>query len=145
MTNEDMNEVVDTKLKIIDLVGARLKTRFEIISAIEDMGYTREQAIQLVLWESVDKVSSHLKRIEDGICSIVSPFEENELRVNSGTDGEMELLGIALNNINDTLDGISDTIDRLGDNLTDSINAIEEDIRTDKVSIKGRIDNYNLN
>ena len=144
MTNEDMNEVVDTKLKIIGLVGARLKTRFEIISAIESMGYTREQAIQLVLWESVDEVSSHLKQIKDGICSVVSPFEENKLRVNSGTDGEMELLRIALNNINDTLDGISDAIDRLGDNLTNSIDAIEEDIRTGKAFVKGEISTYNL-
>ncbi len=145
MTNDDMNELVDTKLKIRGLVGARLKTRFEIISAIEDMGYTREQAIQLVLWESVDKVSSHLKQIEGDICSIVSPFKENRLRVDSGTDGEMELIRIALYNIDNTLDGVSDTIDRLGDNLTNSINAIEEDICTGKVSIKGRIDNYNLN
>lgn len=145
MTNEDMNEVVDTKLKIIGLVGARLKTRFEIISAIESMGYTREQAIQLVLWESVDKVSSYLKQIEGDICSIVSPFEEKRLRVDSGTDGEMELIRIALYNIDNTLDGISDTIDRLGDNLTNSINAIEEDIRTGKAFVKGEISTYNLN
>ena len=145
MTNEDMNEVVDTKLKIIGLVGARLKTRFEIISAIESMGYTREQAIQFVLWESVDKVSSYLKQIEGDICSIVSPFEEKRLRVDSGTDGEMELIRIALYNIDNTLDGISDTIDRLGDNLTNSINAIEEDIRTGKAFVKGEISTYNLN
>lgn len=145
MTNDGMNELADAKLKIIGLVGARLKTRFEIISAIEDMGYTREQAIQLVLWESVDEVSSHLKQIEDGICSIVSPFEENRLRVNSGTDGEMELIRIALYNIDNTLDGISDTIDRLGDNLTNSIDAIEEDIRTGKTFVKGEIGTYNLN
>ena len=67
------------------------------------------------------------------------------MRINSYTDGERELIRIALNDINNTLDGISDTIDRLGDNLTNSIDTIEEDARTGKIFIKGKIDNRNLN
>ena len=145
MTNEDMSRLIDAKLEIRKQVSAMMRTRFEIFCAIEDMGYTRELAIQLALWQSVDEVSSHLKQIEDGIRSVVSPFEGNALRINSYTDGERELIRIALNDINNTLDGISDTIDRLGDNLTNSIDTIEEDARTGKIFIKGKIDNRNLN
>ena len=145
MTNENTDELVDTKLDIVGLVNARLKTRFEVISAIETMGYTREQAIQLLLWESIDDVSSYLRQIEDGVRSVVSPFEENRLRINSGMDGEAELIRTALYNIDNNLDAISDTIDRLGDNLTNSIDAIEEDARTGKVFIKGEVSAYTLN
>ena len=49
MTNEDMSRLIDAKLEIRKQVSAMMRTRFEIISAIEDMGYTREQAIQLAL------------------------------------------------------------------------------------------------
>ena len=58
----------------------------------------------------------------------------------------MEMLKVsAIRDLNDTLYDISDTIDRLGDNLTYSINAIEEDIRTGKAFVKGEISTYNLN
>ena len=71
----------------------------------------------------------------------------HELEENGFTrDQAIQLLqATAMRSVASLLDDISETIDRLSDNLTNSIDALEEAATTGKISIKGRIDNYNLN
>lgn len=58
----------------------------------------------------------------------------------------MEMLKVsAIRDLNDTLHDISNTIEREGEFIYESIDAIEEDIRTGKAFVKGEISTYNLN
>lgn len=80
---------------------------------------------------------------------IVETIEELKSEYDYSFDEAVKLLQLVglkdiiriLEEINSVLDDIGRAIDR----TNDSIDAIEEDICTGKVSIKGRIDNYNLN
>ena len=80
---------------------------------------------------------------------IVETIEELKSEYDYSFDEAVKLLQLVglkdiiriLEEINSVLDDIGRAIDR----TNDSIDAIEEDICNGKVSIKGRIDNYNLN
>ena len=80
---------------------------------------------------------------------IVETIEELKSEYDYSFDEAVKLIQLGslkdiiriLEEINSVLDDIGRAIDR----TNDSIDAIEEDICTGKVSIKGRIDNYNLN
>lgn len=106
------------------------------VGELENKGFTRDQAIQLLVADAVIHAASCLDGIYERLYSITSPLETGYLHVELDDGIEDKLSGI-----NNTLDDIGRAIDR----TNDSIDAIEEDICTGKVSIKGRIDNYNLN
>lgn len=84
--------------------------------------------------------------MKDDITRTLDFIKELEDEKNIPFDGAVKLLTLlTLEDINNTLEDISGTIDRLGDNLTNSIDAIEEDARTGKVFIKGEVSAYTLN
>lgn len=58
----------------------------------------------------------------------------------------LQLVGLKdIIRISEEINSVLDDIGRAIDRTTDSINAIEEDIRTGKTFVKGEISTYNLN
>lgn len=80
---------------------------------------------------------------------IVETIEELKSEYDYSFDEAVKLLQLVglkdIIRISEEINSVLDDIGRAIDRTNDSINAIEEDICTGKVSIKGRIDNYNLN
>ena len=80
---------------------------------------------------------------------IVETIEELKSEYNYSFDEAVKLLQLVglkdIIRISEEINSVLDDIGRAIDRTNDSIDAIEEDICTGKVSIKGRIDNYNLN
>ncbi len=73
---------------------------------------------------------------------IIKTIREIESEYDYSFDEAVKLLTLlTLEEINNVLDDIGRAIDR----TNDSINAIEEDIRTGKAFVKGEISTYNLN
>lgn len=106
------------------------------VEELENEGFTRDQAIQLIIADAVIHAASCLDGINERLYSITSPLETGYLHVELDDGIEDKLAGI-----DNTLDDIGRAIDR----TTDSINAIEEDIRTGKAFVKGENSTYNLN
>lgn len=80
---------------------------------------------------------------------IIKTIREIESEYDYSFDEAVKLLQLVglkdIIRISEEINSVLDDIGRAIDRTNDSIDAIEEDIRTGKVSIKGRIDNYNLN
>ena len=80
---------------------------------------------------------------------IVETIEELKSEYNYSFDEAVKLLQLVglkdIIRISEEINSVLDDIGRAIDRTNDSVDVIEEDIRTGKVSIKGRIDNYNLN
>lgn len=80
---------------------------------------------------------------------IVETIEELKSEYDYSFDEAVKLLQLVglkdIIRISEEINSVLDDIGRAIDRTNDSIDAIEEDICTGKVSIKGRIDNYNLN
>ena len=80
---------------------------------------------------------------------IVETIGELESEYDYSFDGAVKLLQLgALRDIARTLEEVNNVLDDIGraiDRTNDSINAIEEDIRTGKAFVKGEISTYNLN
>lgn len=106
------------------------------IGELENKGFTRDQATQLLAADAVMHAASCLDGINERLYSITSPLETGYLHVELDDGIEDKLAAI-----DNTLDDIGRAIDR----TNDSINAIEEDIRTGKAFVKGEISTYNLN
>lgn len=106
------------------------------VEELENKGFTRDQAIQLLVADAVIHAASCLDGMNERLYSVTSPLETGYLHVELDDGIEDKLAGI-----DNTLGDIGRAIDR----TTDSINAIEEDIRTGKAFVKGEISTYNLN
>ena len=80
---------------------------------------------------------------------IVETIEELKSEYDYSFDEAVKLLQLVglkdIIRISEEINSVLDDVGRAIDRTNDSIDAIEEDICTGKVSIKGRIDNYNLN
>ena len=113
-----------------------LSRRIRQVEELENKGFTRDQAIQIIIADAAVHAASCLDGMNERFYNVTSPLETGYLHVELDDGIEDKLAGI-----DNTLDDIGRAIDR----TNDSINAIEEDIRTGKAFVKGEISTYNLN
>lgn len=80
---------------------------------------------------------------------IIETIEELKSEYNYSFDEAVKLLQLVglkdIIRISEEINSVLDDIGRAIDRTNDSINAIEEDIRTGKAFVKGEISTYNLN
>lgn len=80
---------------------------------------------------------------------IIETIEELKSEYNYSFDEAVKLLQLVglkdIIRISEEINSVLDDIGRAIDQTNDSINAIEEDIRTGKAFVKGEISTYNLN
>lgn len=80
---------------------------------------------------------------------IIETIEELKSEYNYSFDEAVKLLQLVglkdIVRISEEINSVLDDIGRAIDRTNDSINAIEEDIRTGKAFVKGEISTYNLN
>lgn len=80
---------------------------------------------------------------------IIETIEELKSEYNYSFDEAVKLLQLVglkdIIRISEEINSVLDDIGRAIDRTNDSINAIEEDIRTGKTFVKGEISTYNLN
>lgn len=106
------------------------------VEELENKGFTRDQAIQIIIADAAVHAASCLDGMNERFYNVTSPLETGYLHVELDDGIEDKLAGI-----DNTLDDIGRAIDR----TNDSVNSIEEDIRTGKTFVKGEISTYNLN
>lgn len=80
---------------------------------------------------------------------IIETIEELKSEYNYSFDEAVKLLQLVglkdIIRISEEINSVLDDIGRAIDRTNDSLNAIEEDIRTGKAFVKGEISTYNLN
>lgn len=123
----------------MEMINEIMKT-MDTVNELKEQGFSQEQAMQLITAYHIEHAANAMGNVSGWLYKCIDGFEDGAMRTESDPCIDKRLDKIA-----DALDSISDTIDRLGDNLTNSIDAIEEDIRTGKAFVKGEISTYNLN
>ena len=87
--------------------------------------------------------------MQNEFTEIIETIEELKSEYNYSFDEAVKLLQLVglkdIIRISEEINSVLDDIGRAIDRTNDSINAIEEDIRTGKAFVKGEISTYNLN
>lgn len=123
----------------MDMMDEIMKT-MDVVNELKEQGFSQEQALQLIAIYRIECAATAMGNVSGWLYRCIDGFENGAIRTESDP-----CIDKRLDKIVNALDGISDTIDRLGDNLTNSIDAIEEDARTGKLFIKGEVSAYTLN
>lgn len=123
----------------MEMMNEIMKT-MDTVNELKKQGFSQEQAIQLITIYHIECAAAAMGNVSGWLYRVIDGFENGAIRTESDPCIDKRLVKIA-----DALEDISTTIDRLGDNLTNSIDAIEEDARTGKVFIKGEVSAYTLN